>query len=83
VDLPVVIRVAKSGALVLVHEAGLEASRTKLPLCSWVTVVALDDGLSFDAGRPCVRVASAHSGVLGAKHSRQPPRLGTCGKGCK
>ena len=81
-DLSGVIRVARSGALVVVHEAGLEASRPKLPLCIWCAV-ALDDGLSSDAGRPCVRVASAHSGVLGAKHSRQPPRLGTYGKGCK
>ena len=82
VDLSGVSRVARSGALVMVHEAGLEASRTKLPECTWCPV-APDDGLSSDAGRPCVRVASAHSGVLGAKHSRQPPRLGTCGKGCK
>jgi len=68
VDRPGVIRVAPSGK--------------DMPLRSRCAV-ALDDGLSFDAGRPCARVASAHSGVLGAEHSRQPLRLGTYGKGCK
>jgi len=73
----------RDGSFIMAHEAGLEAPRTKLPLCSWVTAVALDGGLSSDAGRPCARVAYVHSGVLGAKHPRQPPRLGTCSKGCK
>jgi len=49
-----VLRVGKSGALMVAAEAGLEAMLPKLPLCIWCGA-ALDDGSSSAAGRPCVR----------------------------
>ncbi len=72
----------EDGALVAVHEVGLEAPLSNPPPSSWCAV-ANEGGVPFGAGCLGSELPLRARTVLGASCPGRPLRLGTYDKGCK